>query len=138
MKQINIIDEICFSLARMINLNLHGKVGHSTQPTSTFLDAINKTWPQKLIKWHPFNVCLRAPQYSPIQPSTAQYRPVHSSSSVLKWPSLVSKWPVENPRWPIYHYYGFDCTKLHLLSRDSIVSSIRGQDAILLIFGATF
>ena len=56
MKQINIIDEICFSLARMINLNLHGKVGHSTQPTSTFLDAINKTWPQKLIKWPQFKM----------------------------------------------------------------------------------
>ena len=79
-----------------------------------------------------------AAKYSPVQPNIAQYRPAHSSSRVLKWPNLVSKLPVKVPRWPVYHYYGFDCTKLHLLSRDSIVSSIRGQDAILLIFGATF
>ena len=64
-----------------------------------------------------------AAQYSPVQPNIAQYSSVHSSYRVLKWPNLVSKRPVKVPRWPIYHYYGFDCTKLQLLSRDSIAAS---------------
>ena len=57
-----------------------------------------------------------AAQYSSVQPNITQYSPVHSSSRALKWPNLVSKWPGKVPRWPIYHYYGCDCTEMHLLS----------------------
>ena len=65
-----------------------------------------------------------AAQYSPLQPNIAQYSSVHLSYRVLKWPNLISKRPVKVPKWPIYHYYGFDCTELHLLSIDSIAASL--------------
>ena len=61
-------------------------------------------------------------QFCPKVPSRAVW--VHPSSRSLKWPNLVSKRPVKIPRWPIYHYYGFDCTELHLLSIDSIAASL--------------
>ena len=32
--------------------------------------------------------------------------------------------PVKVRRWQIYHYYGFDFTELHLLSKDSIAASL--------------
>ena len=95
MKQINIIDEICFSLARMINLNLHGKVGHSTQPTSTFLDAINKTWPQKLIKWHQFKLGPKINEMAPKVYKMAQIQNVAPKINKIA-PKTNKMAPIQN------------------------------------------
>ena len=48
----------------------------------------------------------------------------YSALNAMKWPNLVSKRPVKVRRWQIYHYYGFDCTELHMLSIDSIAASL--------------